>query len=102
MPNFICHIYGKDFQQKGPMDTHIKAHSDSESRKGEILEAIGSVEEDEDAKTITLMKASTKGKLQGEPESAMQKKWADMGPQSAPESDSQTEDMPPLEGEESA
>ena len=96
MPNFICHICGKDFQQfgKGPMDTHIKAYSDSESRKGEILEAIGSAEEEEEeAKTITLMKESTKGKLQGEPESAMQKSWAEMGPpKSAPESDSQPED----------
>ena len=102
MPNFICHICGKDFQQKGPMDTHIKAHSDSESRKGEILEAIGSAEEEEEAKTITLLKESTKGKPQGEPESAMQKSWAEMGPQSAAESDSQPEEMPQLEGEEAA
>ena len=48
------------------------------------------------------MKESTKGKLQGETESAMQKSWAEMGPPSATESDSQPEDMPPLEGEEAA
>ena len=102
MPNFICHICGKDFHQKGPMDTHIKAHSDDENRKGEILEAIGSVEQEEDAKTIDLIKATTKGKVQRESESSMQKKWADLGLPSAPESDSQPDDMPPLEGEESS
>ena len=64
------------------------------------MEAIGSAEKEEKAKTITLMMESTKGKLQGEPESAMQKSWAEMGPQSAAESESQPEDMPPLEGEE--
>ena len=53
------------------------------------------------SKTINLIKASTKGKLQGGPQSTMQKKWAHMGPVSAPESDSQPDDMPPLEGEES-
>ena len=36
MPNFICHMCGKDFQQKGPMDTHIKAHSDLKAGKGKF------------------------------------------------------------------
>ena len=110
VPQFMCHICGKDFQQKGPLDVHIKNHSEEENRKAEILEQISIVEQEEDAKSDIRSKEKakekekekTKGKVQGIPEGPVQRQWSEWGPptSSTDETEDQPDDMPELEGDE--
>ena len=103
VPEFMCHICGKDFTQKDPLETHIQGHSQDESRKAKILEEISIVEQEEDEKTLQQpdSKEKTKGQVLGVPEGPVQQGWAEYGPAVPSTEDTSQDDldMPALEGD---
>ena len=102
VPQFMCHICGKNFQQKGPLDAHIQGHSQDENRKAQILEELSIAEQEEDERSESESKEKTKGKVQGVPEGPVQRSWSDLGPpaSSTDENEDAPDEMPPLEGDE--